>query len=139
MRRHPDWEARLAAFLEPVRALPFAWGRHDCCTFAAGAVEAMTGEDAMAEFRGHYRTARGSVRALRRYGAGALEPTLTAKFGEPLPPALAQRGDVIMADGALGISLGGFALMVGSEEGREGLIRVPMARWQCAWRVPFGG
>ncbi|MBB4620123.1 DUF6950 family protein, partial [Sphingomonas abaci] len=72
MHRYPDWEARLAAYLEPLRARPFAWGRHDCSTFAAGAVEAMTGVDPMPEFRGRYSTARGSVRALRRFGAGTL-------------------------------------------------------------------
>jgi hypothetical protein len=65
MHRLPDWETRLAAFLEPLRLRAFAWGKHDCCIFTAGAVEAMTGVDAMAEFRGRYSTQIGAKRARR--------------------------------------------------------------------------
>lgn len=139
MNRLPDWEARLAAYLEPLRTLPFAWGRHDCCTFTAGAVKAMTGVDPMPEFRGRYTTARGSVRALRRIGAGTLASTLSGKF-ETVDPSLAHRGDIIMSDGLLGICLGPFLVAVGSEGDREGLIRIDRARWSepRAWHVRFG-
>lgn len=140
MQRLPDWEARLAAYLEPLRTRPFAWGRHDCCTFAAGAVLAMTGVDPMPEFRGRYTTARGSVRALRRIGAGDLAGTLDRKF-EPVAAALAQRGDIVMIAGLLGICWGGFAFAVGREGEHEGLIRMDRARWADprAWRVAYGG
>lgn len=138
MHRYPDWDARLAAYLEPLHARPFAWGTHDCCIFSAGAVEAMTGVDPMPEFRGRYTTAIGSARALTRYGAGTLEATLDGKF-EPIAPALAQRGDVVMSSGLLGICWGGFLIAVGSEAGREGLIRIERARWDNprGWRVPY--
>ena len=139
MHRYPDWEARLAAYLEPLRARPFAWGRHDCSTFAAGAVEAMTGVDPMPEFRGRYSTARGSVRALRRFGAGTLTATMDAKF-EAVPASLAQRGDIVMSSGLLGICLGGFLVAVGSQGDREGLLRFDRGGWvdPRAWRVQFG-
>jgi len=139
MHRLPDWEARLAAYLEPLRLRPFAWGKHDCCTFSAGAVEAMTGVDPMPEFRGHYSTAIGSARALRRFGAGDLASTLDAKF-ESVAPALAQRGDIVMSSGLLGICLGPFLVAVGAEGEREGLIRIERARWDAprAWRVQYG-
>lgn len=139
MYRKPDWEVRLAAFLEPLRARAFAWGQHDCCTFAAGAVEAMTGIDPMPEFRGRYATAIGSARALRRFGAGTLAGTLDTKF-EPVDAALAQRGDIVMSGGLLGICFGPFLIAVGSEGAREGLIRIDRAAWvqPRAWRVQFG-
>lgn len=139
MYRRPDWEVRLAAYLEPLRLRAFAWGRHDCCTFAAGAVEAMTGVDPMPEFRGHYTTARGSVRALRRIGAGTLAATLDTKF-EPVEPSLAQRGDIIMSSGLLGICFGAFLIAVGREGDREGLIRIDRAVWATprAWHVRYG-
>lgn len=139
MHRHADWEARLAAYLEPLRARPFEWGAHDCCTFAAGAVEAMTGTDPMPEFRGKYSTALGSDRALRRLGAGSLAATLDGKF-EAVPAPLAQRGDIVMTGGLLGICLGPFLLAVGSEGEREGLVRIDRGRWieARAWRVAFG-
>ncbi len=139
MDRKPDWETRLAAYLEPLRLRAFAWGEHDCCTFAAGAVEAMTGVDPMPEFRGRYSTARGSVRALRRLGAGDLAATLDGKF-EAVEPSLAQRGDIIMSDGLLGICFGAFLIAVGREGDREGLIRIERAAWghPRAWRVRYG-
>src|SRR6218665_1915217 len=119
MFRHPDWEARLTAYLDPLRTRPFAWGEHDCCTFSSGAVEAMTGVDPMPEFRGHYSTAIGSARALRRYGAGTLEATLDTKFVQ-VAPALAHRGDVIMCGGLLGVCLGPFLVAVGRQGDHEG-------------------
>ncbi|BBC72926.1 conserved hypothetical protein [Altererythrobacter sp. B11] len=146
MHRLPDWELRLAAYLEPLRLQAFEWGRHDCCTFAAGAVEAMTGIDPMPEFRGHYRTALGSVRALRRYGAGTLVATLDAKF-ERVGAALAHRGDIVMLhnvaldrrEGLLGICLGASAVAVGVEGEREGLVSFGRSEWAhpFTWRVPY--
>ncbi len=136
MHRLPDWEARLAAYLEPLRTRPFDWGRHDCCTFAAGAVLAMTGVDAMTEFRGRYRTRIGSLRALTRIGAGTLAATIDAKFVR-VPVTLAQRGDLVMAGGLMGVNWGRFLFAVGREGDREGLVRIDRAAWAdpLAWRV----
>lgn len=140
MHRYPDWEARLAAYLEPLRARPFGWGAHDCCTFTGGGVEAMTGEDPMPEFRGRYSTAIGSARALRRYGAGTLDATLDTKFRR-IGAALAHRGDIVMSGGLLGFNWGSFLIAVGSEGDREGLVRIDRSRWvdPIAWRVEYGG
>jgi hypothetical protein len=140
MYRKPDWEARLAAYLEPLRLRAFAWGRHDCCTFSAGAVEAMTGVDPMPEFRGRYSTAIGSARALSRFGRGTLDATLDAKF-ETVPASLAQRGDIVMSGGLLGICWGAVLFAVGREGEREGLVRIDRRAWvePLAWRVQYGG
>lgn len=139
MYRKPDWEARLAAYLEPLRLRPFAWGQHDCCTFTAGAVEAMTGVDPMPEFRGRYSSAIGSARALRQFGQGTLAATMDDKF-EVVTHSLAQRGDIVMSDGLLGICWGRMLIAVGSEGEREGLIRIDRLRWAepRAWRVQYG-
>jgi hypothetical protein len=138
MNRLPDWEARLAAYLEPLRTRAFVWGEHDCCLFSAGAVEAMTGVDPMPEFRGRYSTPIGSARALTRYGAGRLDATLDTKFRR-ISASLAQRGDIVMSNGLLGVCLGAFLVAVGSEGDREGLIRIERARWvePSAWRVEY--
>lgn len=137
--RHPDWENRLGAYLRDCRGVPFAWGRHDCCTFVGGAVLAMTGVDHIAAFRGRYRTARGAVRALRRIGRGTLARTVTAK-AKPVKVSLAQRGDIVLVDDghggeAVAIVLGAFAVGVGADGGQEGLIRIERAAWRRAWRV----
>ncbi|WP_076071712.1 DUF6950 family protein [Sphingomonas montana] len=144
MIRLPDWEARLGAYMEPLRALAFAWGEHDCCTFAAGAVAAMTGVETMDEFRGRYTTRRGAVTALRRYGAGTLADTMAAKFAA-IPPAQAQRGDLVMIAGNLAVNMGRFAVTPGvaapgTADERAGLIRLPRGdNWTHAWAVPFAG
>ncbi len=142
--RFADWESRLGGYLRSCRGVPFAWGSHDCCTFAAGAVLAMTGEDRMEEFRGRYGTARGSVVALRKYGAGTLASTLDGKF-EAIEPGFAQRGDLVLCDdghggAALGLCFGDFAICIGSEGQHEGLIRIErvrdgVAQWRRGWKI----
>jgi len=141
--RAGDWEAALGAFLAACEGRPYAWGEHDCALFAAGAVQAMTGADPAAAFRGRYRSKRGAAKALRELGAGTLEATIDGLF-ETITPAFAQRGDLVLHEGAVGVSAGRFALFVGDAlQGAEGgadvavagLVRVPRAAWEKAWRV----
>ncbi len=47
----PGWQKRLTDFLRANHARPFQPGRWDCAIWAAGAVEAMTGEDHLRGFR----------------------------------------------------------------------------------------
>jgi hypothetical protein len=134
MTRVPDWESRLAAYLVEAEGRPHVYGQHDCTTFAAGAVMAMTGVDPMPEFRGRYSTAKGSAMALRRYGAGTLEATMDAKF-EAIGRAFARRGDVVLFESAVGVCIGADAMFVGTDDEKPGLIRVPRALWLKAWRA----
>jgi hypothetical protein len=136
MRRFPDWEQRLAAYLEPLREKPFAWGLHDGCTFAAGAVLAMTGEDRMRGMRG-YRSEAGAAKVLKERGKGTIARTMDAIL-ERVPVAQAHRGDIVQIRGhCLAVSLGAFAVCVGEEDGRQGLVRRARADWVRAWRVPM--
>jgi hypothetical protein len=137
MTRSPGWERLLQEYLDARRDTPFAWGTHDCCTFAAGAVEAMTGTDPMAHFRGQYRSAAGSVRALRTIGSGTLEATLDDLLGFSVPASLARRGDLVLSGGNLGVCIGPTALFVGQEGETEGLVRIDRAAWGAAkaWRI----
>jgi hypothetical protein len=132
--RRADWEIRLGDYLASVADRPFAWGNHDCALHSANAVLAMTGIDFAKRFRGRYRTAIGSVRALKRYGAGTLEGTIDAMF-PTIGRAFAGRGDLVMHAGALGICVGGDGLFVGEEGGAAGLVRIPRAAWSKAWRI----
>ena len=56
LQRRADWRPRLTEYLARVAGARFRPGQHDCALFAAGAVEAMTGHDPAAEWRGTYRT-----------------------------------------------------------------------------------
>lgn len=128
-----DWEARLSEYIEAHRDAAFAYGRNDCCTFSMGALEAMTGVDHMAEFRGHYSSELGSLRALKRIGAGDLEKTADSKF-TPVPIARAQRGDLAFFAGCLGVVMGDFAWFMAE----DGLEKVPRRLWDKAWAVKNG-
>ena len=130
MNRVSDWEARLGAYIAEKRGEAFAWGQNDCCTFSAGAVQAITSEDPMPEFRGKYDTALGSVRILE---GKELEQVLDEKFSE-VPISFAQRGDLVMHDGCVGVVAGDYGWFV-SEDGLE---RVKRPLWDKAWRVGRG-
>lgn len=135
MIRMPDWEQRLAAYLDPLMAdAAFEWGRRDCALFAADAVLTMTGEDIAAAFRGRYTTAHGSLRALKRYGAGDLRSTFSATLPS-VPVGYARRGDLVMHDGSIGICIGSDALFLRLESEGPGLERISRAEWSDAWSV----
>jgi len=135
MIRLPGWEERLNDYLAPLTdEAVFRWGSLDCALFVAAAVLAMTGEDIAKPFRGKYSTAAGSARALKRYGAGDLRATFDTLL-PPRPVGFARRGDVVMADGAVGICIGAAALFIGERDGLDGLYRVDRAEWSHAWSV----
>jgi hypothetical protein len=134
MVRLPDWEDRLHAYLDRLAGAAFVWGKHDCALFAAGAVQAITDRDPAATFRGRYTTARGSVRALRRWGAGDLEKTVAAMFPDRAS-AFARRGDLVLVGDMVGVCVGADALLVGEEDGEPGLVRAPRATWSRCWSV----
>lgn len=114
MARRIDWEARLGAYLDSVRDVPHSYGRHDCAIFTANAVKAQTGRDFARGMRGRYKSAATSIRFVHSLGYDDLAALVTAKLGEPIAPAFAQRGDVVMTgEGALGICMGSLAFFVG--------------------------
>ena len=130
-----DWEARLAAYLTEAATRPHAYGEHDCLLHVASAVEAVTGVDHGAEHRGRYSTEEEAKAYLRSLGFRMAKTLLDSLFTEK-PVARAGRGDIVIdAEGIPGICIGGDALMVGAEPGREGFVRVPRAQWVRAWAV----
>lgn len=135
MTRLPDWEPRLTAYLAEVAARPHEYGRHDCLLFVAGAVKAQTGTDFARGHRGKYSSAATAARYLKRLGFDS--PALMVEAN--LPPKsvwFAQRGDIVAdQDGVPGVCVGGEALFVGMEEGREGLVRLPRTAWTRVWAV----
>lgn len=132
-RRISTWDQSLADYLRSKRHEPFEYGTNDCCTFISGAVEAMTGTDPMAEFRGEYNSLATSVRALKEIGQGNLESTMDAKF--PIVPiGRAQRGDLAFFDGSVGVVAGSFAWFASD----DGLERIGRAMWDKAWSVGRG-
>lgn len=138
--RVENWHRRLDDVLRAAAERPFSWGENDCCLFAADCVAALTGRDFAAEVRGKYSTAAGALRVLRAHFADDIEDTVTAIFGQAIPAAQAQRGDLVAVPGdypgfghALGVvDLSGRRIAVLTSEGMQ---RLPRSAASLAWRV----
>ena len=130
--RLPNWRSALSAYFEKVRATAFVYGKSDCACFVAGAVEAMTGVDPMADIRGRYATVIGAKRFLKSAGASSLADFVARSF-EEVHPAYARCGDlgVIKTDGPFGAALGvvsGERVMALTENGLDSVDRSTMQR-----------
>ena len=134
--RHPDWPARLDAFLQQRRERPFRWGEHDCCLMALDWIEDATGVR-LAEARGLYHDADGAAALLReRWDTGDLTALATLMLGPPLAsPLLAGRGDLLAFRHGGNVWLGLCAGPVGVAPGRRGLVTLPLSRAIYAWRI----
>lgn len=91
--RRPDWQQRLSSYLEEREKAPFAWGSNDCCAFAAGAVEAVTGVDHLTVF-GRYESASAARALIRSYGG--LEALVSVVLGPSVSPQMAAVGDIVL-------------------------------------------
>lgn len=91
MTKLPDWAQRLDALVAQAQLRPFEWGVHDCCLWAADAVQAQTGLDPAADLRGTYSDAAGAARVLRAHGGLR---GVAVRGGAPIAPLFAATGDV---------------------------------------------
>ena len=128
-----DWRVRLDACIAAASGRRFRYGGHDCCLFAADVVLALTGRDPAAELRG-YGGRRQALEILKR--EGGFVPMVSRLMGaEPIPGALASRGDVVfghpIGEGALGVCLGRTVAFPAA----SGLAFAPRLVIDCAWRV----
>lgn len=139
MQRLDDWEARLIAVLEAAQSRPFRLGTWDCALFAAAAVEAQTGFDGGAPFRGRYTTVIGFRRALKRAGFADQFAPFDAALGARVAPLQAARGDIVSDGERLGVMWAKGPLFVGGEGSdvahEIGLVSLPRHVVQWGWRV----
>lgn len=135
MPRVENWERLLWEAIDEARLRPFAWGLHDCPTFAFETrARLIGGEDVAALWRGRYTTALGGERVMRRLGWASLEAMGRALLGEPRPsPLMAQRGDIVLAGNGAGFGVCAGASAVGMAPG--GLCFAPLTNCLCVWPV----
>jgi hypothetical protein len=136
MTRLKGWEQRLAAYFKARAREPHVWGRNDCALFAAGAIEAMTGEDPGAPFRGQYVDEAGARRVLASLGCSQLAE-LPERMGlEPILPSDAQRGDLVFVEGRHGPVFAVQWLPAPVGPGPRGLTHIdPRDATLAAWRI----
>ena len=132
--RVENWQQALSAVIRACWNAPFAWGEHDCVMFAADCVQAITGSDPAAEYRGKYETEVGAAKLMKR--SGGLREMATAALGDEISPALATLGDVGLHEvdeaPALAICAGTHWLAAGP----NGLVALQhdsiVTSWRCA-------
>jgi len=105
LNRKDHWRSNLSTYLATQARTPFEYGRSDCALFASGAVDAMTGTDPAAEWRGKYTTLRGGLRVIRRAGFDDHIDATAAILAE-VHPGRAQIGDIVEVPGDAGPALG---------------------------------
>jgi hypothetical protein len=146
MMRSRHWATRaFHAFLQARAYTPFAWGVHDCALFAADGIEAMTGIDIAADFRGKYSDEAGALEAIKAIAGGETVADAAAwcaaKHGiaELARPLFAQRGDlVVYRDPVTEQLVSGLVHLTGRHivsAGTEGLRKIPISRVLRAWHV----
>ena len=142
IKRHEDWPTRLARFLEESRGREFRYGDWDCCLAVCDAIEAMTGFDPGATFRGQYSTELGAIHVMLEYSGGNVIETVELETAvlevEEVPIARAGRGDVVLVELEAGPSLGVVDLTgkrVAVAAHPRGLAFLPIARGLRAWKV----
>lgn len=134
IQRVADWPERLEAYLLSAASRAFSWRRpaHHCAAFAAGWVQAATGEDvlgALADLDG----ARAHITALA--DLGGLEAAVNARLAAHAAPAFARRGDLAMArmGRRMGLVIVEGETLVGVAA--IGLARLPRTAAVAAWAV----
>lgn len=108
--RHDLWRARFEAVIDDVKARPFDWSSHECVIgLCANTIQAITGVDLAAEYRGKFHDALSAARVMKGAGFSNLGD-LAASFLEEYEggPAQAKIGDIVAIpdDTVFGYSLG---------------------------------
>jgi hypothetical protein len=134
--RLDGWDRRLHALLQATRMRPFAWGTHDCCSFALEAYRALIGEAAPNPYQ--WDSLLSAQRLLHRRGGVA---GLAGEwFGAPVAGwKSGRRGDIGLVDARRGLdSADALAVIVGAHAcgpGPAGLEFVSLSAVRRVWRI----
>jgi hypothetical protein len=121
----------------------FVWGQHDCALFAADGIQAMTGVDIAADFRGKYTDEASAMAAIKSIAGGSTIADAAAYCAtkHEMPqwtyPLMARRGDLVVLQES-GRLIAGLVHLSGRHivcAGEKGLHRLPITDVQRAWHV----
>jgi hypothetical protein len=95
--RIEGWQRRLNVYIiaaqQEYKEQGFGYGTFDCVHFVGNWVTELTGVDPIADYRGQYTT-EAEAKSLLEQLDGTLYQALQKRFGDPVHPAKAQRGDI---------------------------------------------
>ena len=104
--RVEGWESLLNQYIEDAQSIVFEWGQNDCALWCADWVNIATGNDFASAWRGLYTTEAELSELLTSRGYSEPQDIPTAVGLPAMNHAFAQRGDVVLWEGCLGICNG---------------------------------
>ena len=133
--RLPDWDKRLAAYIEEVRYIPFERGVHDCFIFAVKCEEAISGVTRFPElYKAKYHSHFGANKAFIKNGYRGMLDCIDSRCIQ-IDVNMIQRGDWAAIDAPDGIAVG---VCVGSKiaaVGQKGLVFTSTNNAKAAWSI----
>ena len=134
--RLPDWEARLFTYLNSMQKAELVFGQEDCVVgLAAGAVEAQTGVDLAAAFRGKYKDERSALKLMIKQGWTAKTNGIQAALVDMMDTHLQRapknnrhRGNIVLLETEMGPAFGvrvGTGIVGFSEGGGTRIFKAP--------------
>lgn len=142
LTRLADWQSRLQSCMDARRDAHFEYGVFDCCLFTCDCVEAVTGHDMAAWFRGRYGTRREALELVRQRTGHATVRAIAEHAADEcgmraVDILMAQRGDMVLVGRGRKAVLGVVSLL-GTDvmcAGTDGIVRVEFEHVTAAWRV----
>lgn len=132
MIRREDWLDQMWSTIEAYKDQPFAWGDNDCCSFSAKVVDAMCDSNFAERLSEKYSDEDSAIRYIVE--EGGMEKAISGYLGKS-KTSRAQRGDVVLFEGALGETLG---ICVGSTIAsvyESGVVYLPRSQTICYWTI----
>jgi len=113
---------------------PMKYGSCDCFIICLDAVRAVTGVDPLTKVRGAYRTPEGAARLMRKRGFRTVEKVWASLF-DPIHPASAKRGDILIFDTPDGVA--GAPLLTQGAFGKDAASTFPVFHSPLLARAAF--
>lgn len=132
MTRRGDWLHQMWSTIEAHKDQPFAWSGNDCCSFSAKVVDAMCDSNFAEQLSDKYNDEDSAIRYIVE--EGGMQRVISTYLGEP-KVGRAQRGDVVLFEGALGETLG---ICVGNtiaSVNDSGVVYFPRSETICHWTI----
>lgn len=95
--RIENWYGEYGKAVAAVVGMPFEWGVHDCVTFAARVVDAISDLAVTASFRAKYQWNSKETAYAIISQAGGLEALVVEFLGDPVPWSRLSTGDIVLA------------------------------------------
>ena len=130
--RKQSWAEDLATYMKESSTKEFQWGVHDCASFAAGAVTAVTGRFIDVKDFADAHTVREVVELL---ATKSLKDRVTEILGKTIDLKMATRGDIVLLTDlgreCLGVCFGEVSFFLTA----KGLQPIKTLTCDCAWRI----